>query len=68
VEGASFCAWPASFPGAAVREAVERLGSMEVLQADDGVLALSLPDASRRLPADLRGGRLGGRGSASHKP
>ncbi len=37
-------------PGA-VREALDRAGQIEVLQADEGLLMLSVGEASRRLPA-----------------
>ena len=40
-----------SFPPAAVKEALRHIEQMEVLQADETLLILSLSDASRRLPA-----------------
>jgi ABC-2 type transport system ATP-binding protein len=39
------------FRPAAVREALEQAGQIEILQCDEGLLILSLADASRRLPA-----------------
>ena len=40
-----------AFEPAVVREALRHIDQMEVLQADDSLLILSLADASRRLPA-----------------
>jgi len=39
------------FRAAAVREALERAGQIEILQCDEGLLILSVAEASRRLPA-----------------
>jgi ABC-2 type transport system ATP-binding protein len=39
------------FPGGAARSALAALDRIEILQADDNLLVLSLPEASRRLPA-----------------
>jgi ABC-2 type transport system ATP-binding protein len=39
------------FPSAAARAALLLFGDIEILQADENLLILSLPDASRRLPA-----------------
>jgi ABC-2 type transport system ATP-binding protein len=35
----------------AARAAIEHLDRIEILQADEGLLILALPEASRRLPA-----------------
>jgi ABC-2 type transport system ATP-binding protein len=40
-----------SFSPQPAREAIERINSVEILQSDEGVLLLSLPGASQRLPA-----------------
>jgi ABC-2 type transport system ATP-binding protein len=39
------------FPANAAKSALDALDHIEILQADEALLVLSLPEASRRLPA-----------------